>query len=416
MMKTLFIAAAAAVAAAGGPGPCGQESCGAGCTLPSTYPPVPTLPASTLFPDPFTFWNGTAVATAADWACRAAEVSALMQAYELGTKPPKPAVLTGSVSATAVSVTAGDGNGGSISFQASVQLPPPGVGSAPYPVLLGVDGVFLNAQAISALGVALVTLNVDEIAQQNSAASRGIGLFYQLYGGGATAGALTAWAWAFSRVIDVIQDDTSSYVDAHGNAGPLLDVQHIGVTGCSRDGKGALVVGALDERIALTIPQESGSGGSASWRVSDWQGPTVQTLEEITGENVWFMAALAGYNNQSARLPFDHHLLMGLVAPRGLLVIENTGMVWLGNESTYFDALVGHTVYEALQVPGAMGYSQVGNHSHCQFPASQEPTVAAFVRKFLLGDAAANTTIMYTDGGFQFNRSQWINWTVPVLQ
>ena len=32
---------------------------------------------------------------------------------------------------------------------------------------------------------------------------------------------------------------------------------------CS-NGKGALAVGAFDERVALTIPQESGSGGSAS--------------------------------------------------------------------------------------------------------------------------------------------------------
>ena len=57
-----------------------------------------------------------------------------------------------------------------------------------------------------------------------------------------------------SRLLDVIEADTSG----------LLDVSHVGVTGCSRNGKGALAVGAFDERVALTIPQESGSGGSAS--------------------------------------------------------------------------------------------------------------------------------------------------------
>ena len=78
-------------------------------------------------------------------------------------------------------------------------------------------------------------------------------------------------------MIDVIEADTSG----------LINATALAITGCSRNGKGALVAGALDERIALTIPQESGSGGTASWKVSDWMGPTVQTLEEIVGENVW---------------------------------------------------------------------------------------------------------------------------------
>ena len=60
-------------------------------------------------------------------------------------------------------------------------------------------------------------------------------------------------------------------------------------------------------------------------------------------------------------------------------------MVWLGNVSVYANSLAGHKVFEALQVPDHMGFSQVGNHNHCAFPESQEPTVEAFVRKFLLG-------------------------------
>jgi hypothetical protein len=88
---------------------------------------------------------------------------------------------------------------------------------------------------------------------------------------------MTAWAWAVSRMLDVMEKDTSG----------LFDMNHVAVSGCSRNGKGALVVGALDERIALVIPQESGSGGTASWRISDWQGPTVQTLAEIVGACVF---------------------------------------------------------------------------------------------------------------------------------
>ena len=54
---------------------------------------------------------------------------------------------------------------------------------------------------------------------------------------------MIAWSWGLSRLIDVIEADPSQ----------LFDIRKIGVTGCSRNGKGALVAGAFDERIALTI-------------------------------------------------------------------------------------------------------------------------------------------------------------------
>ena len=87
-------------------------------------------------------------------------------------------------------------------------------------------------------------------------------------------GALMAWAWGVSRLIDAIEKTPEVRIDA----------KHLAVTGCSRNGKGALAAGAFDERIALTIPQESGSGGAASWRVSDFQGPGVQRLRQIVTE------------------------------------------------------------------------------------------------------------------------------------
>jgi hypothetical protein len=361
-------------------------------------------------PDPFAFANASRVTTAAQWPCRRAEISDQLQHYELGVKAPAATTTTGSVTAQAVSATVmlADGSGKNISFSAGLQLPTSG--AKPYPVLVGVCGVFLNAGAIQALGVAILNFDCNGMAQQNDAQSRGIGLFYDLFGKDATAGALIAWAWGVSRLLDVIEADSSG----------LLDLAHVGVTGCSRNGKGALAVGAFDERIALTIPQESGSGGSASWRVSDWQGTSVQTLGEIVGENVWFAESLAQFGpsppgSHATQLPTDHHELQGMVAPRGLLVIENTGMVWLGNVSVWANSNAGHKVFEALQVPDHMGFSQVGNHNHCQFPASQEPTVEAFVRKFLLDDASANTTIMYTDAGFVYDNAKWSPWTVPVL-
>jgi hypothetical protein len=90
------------------------------------------------------------------------------------------------------------------------------------------------------------------IGQQNSnPASRGVGLFFDVYGANATASAMTAWVWGVSRIIDVLERTPMANINT----------KKIAVTGCSRDGKGALMAGAFETRITLTIPQESGSGG-----------------------------------------------------------------------------------------------------------------------------------------------------------
>lgn len=135
-----------------------------------------------------------------------------------------------------------------------------------------------------------------------------------------------------------------------------------------------------------------------------------------TGENVWFTGTFNQFNNSATRLPFDHHEILGMVAPRGLLVIENTSMEWLGNVSCYTSAVVAHEIWDALGAPDNMGVSQVGHPDHCQLPASQQPEVTAYIQKFLLDDASANTTVMKTDGGFTVDESRWVDWTTPALQ
>jgi hypothetical protein len=54
-------------------------------------------------------------------------------------------------------------------------------------------------------------------------------------------------AWGVSRVIDALETTPAANIKA----------DRLGVTGCSRLGKGALMIGAMDSRIALTIPQET---------------------------------------------------------------------------------------------------------------------------------------------------------------
>ena len=144
-------------------------------------------------------------------------------------------------------------------------------------------------------------------------------------------------------------------------------------------------------------------------------GQTTQTLNQIVTENCWFRQSFSQFGGTATKLPFDHHMIEGLVAPRALLVIEND-ILWLGPESSWNCANAAHKIWEALGVPDKMGYSGTTGHNHCAFPDSQDPELSAYVKKFLVGDGTDETNIMKTELGFAFDSTKWVNWTVPSLQ
>jgi len=104
-----------------------------------------------------------------------------------------------------------------------------------------------------------------------------------------------------------------------------------------------------------------------------------------------------------------------MVAPRGLLIIENTSQVWLGDQSCWGNSVAGNYIYQALGIGDSQGVSQVGNHNHCAFPASQEPELTAYLNRYLF-DKTANTAILKTDGNFKFDSGKWVDWSYATLQ
>ncbi|THV85997.1 hypothetical protein D6C99_09096 [Aureobasidium pullulans] len=351
-------------------------------------------------PDPFRFANGRPVKTISDFVCRQREVSELFQNLELGTKPGKPDAVSGSISGGNLTITA-TVNDTTISFIPTITYPLNG--PAPYPAIIAFGSLTIPAPS----GVAIITYNNDEIGAQINQSSRGQGKFFELYPDKTANGAMTAWAWGVSRIIDVLETLPSTNINP----------RKIAVTGCSRDGKGALVAGALDSRIVLTIPQESGSGGTACWRLSDYENHngTTQTASEIVQENVWFASQFDEFANTTVNtLPFDHHMLAGLVAPRGLLVIDNLGYEWLGPWSSYGCMKTGRKIYQALGAPDHLGYSMSPSHPHCSYPSYQTPELQAFVDKFLF-DKAADTAFFEPSGNITFDDEQWVDWVTPKL-
>lgn len=360
---------------------------------------IPSVSVSGL-PDPFEFADGTRVTSADQWSCRQEEILSAFEQYELGDLPPAPSSLTATLSGGSISISLSVEGGGQGSFSASISG---GSTSSPGPAIIAYGFPSIPIPA----GVATITFNNDNFAAQNGGGSRGQGIFYDIHGSDHSAGALTAWAWGVARIVDALEQ--------LGAATTGVDPARVGVTGCSRNGKGAFVAGALDSRIALTIPQESGAGGAACWRISDQEaaaGKNIQTARQIITENVWFSTRFNTWTEQTTSLPHDHHLLAGLVAPRGLYIPEND-IDWLGPVSTTACMRAGKLIYEALGVPQNLGVSVVGGHQHCQFPSTQNAELTQFIDYFLLGGTTPPDNLDRSDVEADVNN--YIDWEVPDL-
>jgi cephalosporin-C deacetylase-like acetyl esterase len=145
-----------------------------------------------------------------------------------------------------------------------VSITYPSSGKGPYPAIIAYGGASIPIPT----GVAVITFNNDDIAAQINTGSRGQGKFYTLYGSNHSAGAVMAWTWGLSRIVDALEMTPSANINP----------KRLGVTGCSRNGRGALAAGAFEERIALTIPQESGPGGSGCWRLAQAMKNSVPSI------------------------------------------------------------------------------------------------------------------------------------------
>ena len=157
---------------------------------------------------------------------------------------------------------------------------------------------------------------------------------------GADTATIMCWAWGVHRAVDYLTSPECNDIDP----------RRIAVVGHSRLGKTALLAGAFDERIALTIANQAGCGGSGPSRHDD---PQAESVERITRAFPhWFCDNFARLGADPSRLPFDQHSLVALCAPRPVLFTAAEEDRWANPAGQFAVLRAASPVYELLGEEG----------------------------------------------------------------
>ena len=191
-------------------------------------------------------------------------------------------------------------------------------------------------------------------------------------------GAIAAWAWAASRAMDYLEKD------------PEVDGGRVALFGHSRLGKTALWAGALDTRFSMVIANESGEGGAAISRRN--YGERTQDLN--TRFPHWFDGKFKKYSAREDEMPFDSHMLLSLIAPRGLYVASAEEDRWSDPRGEFLGAANASPVWTlfarkgigTMEMPGL--HQPVGDHVRYHIRAGKHDVTAYDWEQYLKFAAA----------------------------
>jgi len=156
-------------------------------------------------------------------------------------------------------------------------------------------------------------------------------------------GALRAWQWGVSRLVD--------YFEMHPDS--MVDATKVGIEGLSRYGKAAIVTEAFEPRIAVGLIGSSGEGGVKLHRHIFGEG--VENL--AGGEYYWMAGNFIKYGaseplKTAADLPVDAHELIAMCAPRPCFisygVVERGDAKWVDAHGSFMAGVLAGPVYRLL--------------------------------------------------------------------
>ena len=343
-------------------------------------PDFDAFPRNNFLPDPFTFMNGKAVRTAADWTARRTEIRQLLEKWDIGSVPSK-----------------------ATTFKTTVQSETPGTG---YVTRVVADRVRAAA-------------GQDDDGDRDAHDSAGHGAVpcddrrrgvvadpprlhrVQLLG--------HRWMRQAPSPSSIPSHDFASMAQVaftlqtvvdHLLTVPQVDKARIAVTGYSRAGKMALIAAALDERIAAVVAGSTGVGGVTPWRLSGEYGMGEGVESTTRSFPIWFHPRLRFFSGKEDRLPVDGNLIVAMVAPRAILIqyglndeVTNT---W-SHEQVYYSA---RKVFSLLKQPDRIGLLRVpGFHGSNDVEASLDWLDIQFGRS----TATWDNKLM-----FEWSHAQWL--------
>ena len=163
-------------------------------------------------------------------------------------------------------------------------------------------------------------------------------------------GALVAWGWGVSRLIDRFATD------------PDFDADKVALEGHSRYGKAALVTAVYDERVAVVWPSDAGALGTAPARRH--YGESLEFVASSSGEYHWVAGNILKYAGplkaggyiprRVELLDVDAHSTTALVAPRAIFVTNGSdtppgsGDAWSDPRGTFLSGKMASPVWELL--------------------------------------------------------------------
>jgi hypothetical protein len=358
------------------------------------FPAVSALPVQSGLPDPLTAFDGQKITAAGQWTSdRRRELKQLFQYYMYGEPPPAPTRISATVDREDAKYFSGRATMREVTIRFGPPETPaihllvviPNKRSGPAPAFVGLNfcgnhtlvddpeirlpdvwmpdhcpgckdhkatdagrGMQKDVCALEqsiARGYAVATCYSGDIDPDKNDFSDGVHPHFARPGetlrGPHDWGTIAAWAWGISRCVDYLVTV------------PEINKSRIAVVGHSRLGKTALLAGALDERIALVIPHQAGTGGSSPSRKI---GDAVEKAESVKRINAsfphWFCDAFKEFNDQVDRLPFDQHCLVALCAPRPVLLTNALEDQWADPDGQFRMLQAADPVYRLLGVEG----------------------------------------------------------------